>query len=100
MDLKVIAELVAAGGLATPKGPAGTAVLFHGLTAHASTPNISPWTRHIVYLSSNRTDNTIQRPTRADYIAHRDFTPLVAGSDDLLGGAPKFAQRADQGSRP
>lgn len=84
MDLKVIADLVQAGGLVSPKGPAGTAVLFHGLTAHASTPNISPWTRHIIYLTSNRTDNTIQRPTRPEYIAHRDFTPLRAGSDDLL----------------
>ncbi len=94
MDLKVIVEMVAAGGLATPKGVAGTAVLFHGLTAHASTPNISPWTRHIIYLTGNRTDNTIQRPTRADYIAHRDFTPLVAGSDDMLTGIPQFTQGA------
>lgn len=84
MDLKVIAEMVGEGGLATPKGPAGTAVLFHGLTAHASTPNISPWTRHIIYLTSNCTDNAIRKPTRADYISHRDFTPLQVESDDLL----------------
>jgi ectoine hydroxylase len=84
MDLQVIAEMVAKGGLFSPKGPAGTAVLFHGLTAHASTPNISPWTRHIIYLTSNRTDNAIRKPTRAEYISHRDFTPLAAGSDDLL----------------
>lgn len=84
MDMAVIADMVKEGGLVSPKGPAGTAVLFHGLTAHASTPNISPWTRHIIYLTSNRTDNRIQNPTRADYIAHQDFTPLKAASDDLL----------------
>ncbi len=94
MDQTVIAEMVAERGMATPKGPAGTAVLFHGLTAHASTPNISPWTRHIIYLTSNRTDNAIQRPTRADYISHRDFTPLVAQFDDLLAGLPASSHRS------
>jgi len=72
----VIEELVNEHGIVAPKGPRGSVAIFHGLTAHASTPNISPWTRHILYFTANRMTNAIRKPTRPDYVAHRDFVQL------------------------
>jgi len=79
-----VAGLVQAGGMVAPKGPAGSAVFFHGCMAHASGPNISPWTRYIVYLTANRVDNHIRKPTRPDFYANQDFTPLEPLADDCL----------------
>lgn len=72
----VIEDLVNEFGIVAPKGPAGTIAIFHGLTAHASTPNISPWTRHILYFTANSVANAIRKPTRPDFVAHREFTAL------------------------
>lgn len=84
LDQPTIEKLVAESGIVAPKGPAGTVVIFHGCMAHASGPNLSPWSRNIVYLTSNRVDNYIRKPTRPEYYAHTDFTPLVPLSDDCL----------------
>ena len=58
--------------------------MFHGNLVHASPPNISPFDRTIVYLSLNRVDNHITDFKRAEWIAHRDFTPIAPLSDDCL----------------
>lgn len=76
LNRTVIEGLVNQHGIVSPKGPVGTVAIFHGLTAHASTPNISPWTRHILYFTANRMSNAIRKPTRPDYVAHRDFVQL------------------------
>lgn len=76
LNREVIEDLTNEYGMVAPKGPAGTVVIFHGLTAHASTPNVSPWTRHILYFTANRTSNAITKPTRPDYVAHRTFEAL------------------------
>ena len=39
------------GGIVSPKGPAGSMILFHGCLMHASGSNLSPWNRVAVYLS-------------------------------------------------
>jgi ectoine hydroxylase len=51
---------------------------------HGSTANMSPWDRLIVYVTYNHVDNAIRRFKRAEYIAHRDFTPLGRLADDCL----------------
>jgi len=79
-----IAELVEAGGIVAPKGPPGTGFFFHGTMVHGSTANMSPWDRLIVYVTYNHVDNAIRRFKRAEYIAHRDFTPLGRLADDCL----------------
>jgi ectoine hydroxylase len=79
-----VAKMVAAGGMVAPKGPAGSGVFFHGLMAHASAANLSPFTRYIVYLTCNRVENYIRRPTRPDYYANRDFTALAPLDADCL----------------
>ncbi|MGB1879601.1 MAG: phytanoyl-CoA dioxygenase family protein [Gammaproteobacteria bacterium] len=71
-----VSQLAARGGLVAPKGPPGSVTIFDSCIAHASGPNLSPFPRHLVYLSYNRVDNAIARPTRAEHFAARDFTPL------------------------
>jgi ectoine hydroxylase len=84
IDNGTIAELVARGGIVAPKGPAGSMILFHSCLVHASTSNLSPWNRVSVYLSLCAVSNHIRRFKRPEYIAHRDFTPLVCLPDDCL----------------
>ena len=51
---------------------------------HGSAGNITPYPRKIVYLTLNAVSNYIRTPTRPDWIAHRDFTPIVPVDDDAL----------------
>ena len=72
------------GGIVSPKGPAGSMILFHGCLLHASGSNLSPFNRVAVYLSLNAVDNHIRRHKRPEYICHRDFTPIETLPDDCL----------------
>jgi len=86
---ELIAELVERaggrnGGLVSPKGPAGSMILFHSCLLHASTSNLSPWNRVSVYLSLCALSNHIRRFKRPEYIAHRDFRPIELLPDDCL----------------
>jgi ectoine hydroxylase len=72
------------GGIVSPKGPAGSMILFHGCLIHASGSNLSPWNRVSVYLSLCAISNHIRRFKRPEYIAHRDFTPITTLPDDCL----------------
>ena len=84
IDHDAITKLVANGGIVAPKGPPGSMILFHGCLVHASTSNLSPWNRVAVYLSLCAVSNHIRRFKRPEYIAHRDFTPIVTLPDDCL----------------
>jgi ectoine hydroxylase len=84
LDKEELKRIARKNGLVAPKGPAGSAVLFHPYMPHASSPNQSPWTRSTIYLTSNRVDNALQRPTRPEYVAHTDFRPLQPVSDRAL----------------
>jgi ectoine hydroxylase len=84
VDNETITRLVSEGGIVAPKGPAGSALLFHGNLVHASGSNLTPWSRWIVYLSLNRCDNAIRRFKRPTWIANRDFTPIDILPDDCL----------------
>ena len=72
------------GGIVSPKGPAGSMILFHSCLVHASTSNLSPFNRVSVYLSLCAVGNHIRRFHRPEYIAHRDFTPIECLPDDCL----------------
>jgi len=72
------------GGIVSPKGPAGSMILFHSCLVHASTSNLSPWNRVSVYLSLCAVSNHIRRHKRPEYIAHRDFAPIDCLPDDCL----------------
>ncbi len=72
------------GGIVSPKGPAGSMILFHSCLVHASGSNLSPFNRVAVYLSLCAVSNHIRRHKRPEYIAHRDFTPIECLPDDCL----------------
>jgi len=89
VDNDLIAQLVERaggkrGGIVSPKGPAGSMILFHSCLVHSSTSNLSPWNRVSVYLSLCAVGNHIRRIKRPEYIAHRDFTPIACLPDDCL----------------
>ncbi|BEP60990.1 phytanoyl-CoA dioxygenase family protein [Variovorax sp. V213] len=89
VDNELIAQLVARaggknGGIVSPKGPAGSMILFHSCLVHASGSNLSPFNRVAVYLSLCAVGNHIRRFKRPEYIAHRDFTPIEMLPDDCL----------------
>jgi ectoine hydroxylase len=71
-------------GIVAPTGKAGSVLMFHGNLVHASPPNITPYPRKIVYLTLCAVSNHITKFTRAEWIAHRDFTPIVPVEDDAL----------------
>ena len=84
LDRETVLKLAQEGGCVAPTGPAGSVLMFSSLLVHASPPNISPFGRTIVYLSLCEVDNHITQFKREEWIAHRDFTPIEALSDDCL----------------
>lgn len=84
LDRETVTELANEGGVVAPTGPAGSMIMFHSNLVHASPPNISPWGRTIVYLSLCHVENHITKHNRAEWIAHRDFTPIEPLEDNCL----------------
>ncbi len=84
LDRATVTRLAEAGGIAAPKGAAGSAIVFHSNLVHASAPNISPWGRTIVYVSLCHVDNHIRQFKRPEWVAHRDFTPIAPLHDACL----------------
>ncbi|MFB9269005.1 phytanoyl-CoA dioxygenase family protein [Bradyrhizobium erythrophlei] len=84
LDEETVTRLVKQGGIVAPTGKAGGMLMFHGNLVHGSSGNITPYPRKIVYLTLNAVSNYIRTPTRPQYIAHRDFTPIKTVDDDAL----------------
>jgi len=94
LDRDTVSRLAERGGCVAPTGPAGSMLMFSSLLVHASPPNISPFGRTIVYLSLCHVDNHITQYKRAEWIAHRDFTPIEPLGDDCLADVPRAASAA------
>jgi ectoine hydroxylase len=84
LDEDTVTRLVQEGGIVAPTGKPGGVLVFHGNLVHGSAGNITPYPRKIVYLTLNAVSNYIRTPTRPDFIAHRDFTPIEPVDDDAL----------------
>jgi ectoine hydroxylase len=84
LDHDMVKRLVAAGGIVTATGKPGGVLMFHANLVHGSAGNITPYPRKIVYLTLNAVSNFIRTPTRPDWIAHRDFTPIVPIAEGAL----------------
>ena len=90
LDKETVTRLVAdaeakhGAGIVAPTGKPGSVLMFHGNLVHGSSGNITPYPRKIVYLTLNAVSNYIRTPTRPEYIAHRDFTPIVTVGDVAL----------------
>jgi ectoine hydroxylase len=96
LDHETVARLVDEGGIVTPTGKPGGVLMFHGNLVHGSAGNITPYSRKIVYLTLNAVSNHIRTPTRPDWIAHRDFTPIEPVADDaLLAYARRYKAAAE-----
>lgn len=96
LDEPTVERLVEEGGLVAPTGKPGGVLMFHGNLVHGSSGNITPFPRKIVYLTLNAVSNYIRKPTRPEWIAHQDFTPIETCADDaLLKYARSYAQAAE-----
>ncbi|HUN43241.1 MAG TPA: phytanoyl-CoA dioxygenase family protein [Acetobacteraceae bacterium] len=96
LDDETVTQLVRKGGIVAPTGRPGGLLLFHGNLVHGSAPNITPYPRKIVYLTLNAVSNYIRTPTRPDWIAHRDFTPIEPVQDGaLLAYARRYRAAAE-----
>ena len=84
LDRKKVKELAENGGCVAPTGPSGSMLLFSSLLVHASPPNISPFGRTIVYLSLCHVENHIRAFKRDEWIAHRNFEPIIPMDDNCL----------------
>ncbi|HEY3718907.1 MAG TPA: phytanoyl-CoA dioxygenase family protein [Roseiarcus sp.] len=84
LDKETVTQLAADGGIVAPTGKPGSVLMFHGNLVHASPPNITPYPRKIVYLTLCACSNHITKFTRPEWIAHRDFSPIVPVADDAL----------------
>ncbi|MDA8052432.1 MAG: phytanoyl-CoA dioxygenase family protein [Rhodospirillales bacterium] len=84
LEKDVVTRLVAEGGITAPTGKPGAVLMFHGNLVHGSAGNITPYPRKIVYLTLNAISNYIRKPTRPEWIAHRDFSPIEPAPDDAL----------------
>jgi ectoine hydroxylase len=78
------AEDASGSGVVAPTGKAGTVLMFHGNLVHAVPPNITPYPRKVAYLTLNAVSNGITKFTRAEWMAHRDVTPITAADDGAL----------------
>ena len=93
LDQATVTRLVDRGGIVAPTGKPGGVMMFHGNLVHGSAGNITPYPRKIVYLTLNAVSNHIRTPTRPEWIAHRDFTPIVPVADDALARLAARQQR-------
>ncbi len=73
----VVAPLAERGGLVSPKGPAGTVLIFGDTMVHGSPSNMSPWDRRIFSLILNPVSNAQTTMARPDHQHHRDLGPVV-----------------------
>jgi ectoine hydroxylase len=95
LDKETVTRLAQQGGIVAPTGMPGSVLMFHGNLVHGSAPNITPYPRRIVYLTLCAVSNYIRTPTRPEWIAHRDFTPIEPVADDaLLNYARSYYKRA------
>jgi len=81
---ETVERLVDQGGLVVPTGKAGSMLMFDGNLVHGSAGNITPYPRNIVYLTLNACSNFIRKPTREEWLAHQDFTPIEMVAEDAL----------------
>jgi ectoine hydroxylase len=96
LDHAEVKRLADEGGIVAPTGKPGGVLMFHSNLVHGSAGNMTPYGRIIVYLTLCAVSNHITRFTRAEWIAHRDFTPIKTVPDDALLAAARRRAMAAQ----
>lgn len=86
LDQSVVKRLAIEYGMVAPKGPAGSALFFHGNLVHASPNNISPFERVLVFITFNSTENipSFERTKRPEFIVSHNASPVIPLADDTL----------------
>jgi ectoine hydroxylase len=86
LDRETVAGLCARHGLASPKGPAGSLLLFDSNVVHGSPSNISPQTRVMLISTYNSVHNVPGRGRagRPDFLVNRDSTPVRPVSRSVI----------------
>jgi len=80
-DRENLSALIEEGGIAVPKGPAGSVIVFDCNMMHGSNGNITPYPRSNAFFVYNACSNRLVAPfggrkPRPAFLAHRDFAPL------------------------
>lgn len=86
LSREMMSDLVLANGIAIPKGPAGSLLLFDANIFHGSASNMSPFDRAIVIVTYNSVTNPPQpkETPRPDFLASHDYTPLKPLPENCL----------------
>ncbi|MGW0532201.1 phytanoyl-CoA dioxygenase family protein [Streptomyces sp. NPDC003032] len=87
-----MSDLVDRHGMVSPKGPAGSVILFDPEIVHGSAPNMSPFPRRLLIATYNDVTNVpvpLGEP-RPPYVVGRDTAPLEFSDEpiDLRVGGP------------
>lgn len=87
-----LARLAHENGIVAPTGKPGTVILFDCNTMHGSNGNITPFPRSNAFIVYNAISNRLEHPfaaphPRPDFIAAREFEPLVMQSGSLSRAA-------------
>jgi ectoine hydroxylase-related dioxygenase (phytanoyl-CoA dioxygenase family) len=96
IDRGVLGGLARKYGLCAPKARAGAVLLFDSNIAHASSTNISPFSRSLILFTYNHVANAPARPTRPGFLVSRDTRAITPVADDVLAdpGSPVEAAAA------
>ena len=84
ITMEKMSEMIRARGLEHLTGPAGSVVFMDMQVVHASTVNITPLRRVILYLNVCAIDNQGTTFARPEYLAARDFSPIMPLGEDCL----------------
>ncbi|MEM9548225.1 MAG: phytanoyl-CoA dioxygenase family protein [Bacteroidota bacterium] len=86
LDESTLTRLVENGGIEAPTGKKGSVLFFHPNLAHASLPNISPFSRRILIVTYNSSENLpkLKANRRPWFLANPDATPIKPTEDLLL----------------
>jgi len=78
VEQDTLAEMVAEGGMAGPRGVAGSVLFFDGNVVHGSAPNMSPFDRVLTLVTYNAVSNAPapRENPRPEFLCSRDFAPL------------------------
>lgn len=82
----ILSELLKKSQIVSVKGNAGLVLFFHGNLFHASSQNLSCVDRQSIFISYNSMENKLEdrEDPRPEFIASRNFTPIVPVSPEAL----------------
>jgi ectoine hydroxylase len=81
LSTEQVATVIKQYGMCSPKGSAGTVVLFSAEVVHGSSTNMSPFPRSLTIVSYSDVQNVPRGELRPDYLVGHDTAPLQLGPD-------------------